>query len=93
MGAYDTYRDGDYNGICDRCGKKVKASMLLLEWDGLRCCRRCLDPRHPQDLLRPPTPERPPTWTRPVPPAIFLPSASNGIQLVGQMLSNQTYIG
>jgi hypothetical protein len=30
---------GDWNGICDVCGEKYKASQLYLRWDGLRVCR------------------------------------------------------
>lgn len=52
MGRADYYADGDFNGICDQCGKKVKASKLKLQWNGLRTCCRCFDLRNPQDFVR-----------------------------------------
>ncbi len=94
MGKADYWKDGDLNARCDQCGIKVKASELRLEWDGLRVCYRCLDPRHPQDLIRPPRPEQPPQWTRPSPPPIFISGATNPSgYLINQSLINQTLIG
>ncbi len=59
------YKHGDWNAICDQCGCKYKATELVLQWDNARVCRDCLDPRHPQDFVRPmPDPTAPP-WTRP----------------------------
>lgn len=54
MGHADFLRNGDWNGICDKCGKKFKFSDLKLEWDGLYVCTAngCWEPRQPQDYLR-----------------------------------------
>ena len=54
MGHADYLRNGDYNGICDRCGCKFKFSQLKLEWDGLYVCTAngCWEPRQPQDYVK-----------------------------------------
>jgi len=52
MGRADYLRDGDWNAICDECGKKFKASQLKLRWDGFMVCQRDWEPRHPQDFVR-----------------------------------------
>lgn len=43
---------GNYNVLCDSCGRKFKASDLQKRWDGLMVCREDFEQRHPQDLLR-----------------------------------------
>jgi hypothetical protein len=43
---------GDYNAICDSCGRKFKASTMSKRWDGLFVCKEDLEPRHPQLSLR-----------------------------------------
>lgn len=75
MGAADYWLPGAWNFICDQCGEKFKSTKAQFEWDGLTVCRQCLDPRHPQDFIRP-FAERPVPWVRasmdpcipPVPP-------------------------
>lgn len=52
MGKADFFKAGDWNGICDRCGKKFKFSKLKHEWTGLTVCSSCLDYRHPQEFVR-----------------------------------------
>ncbi len=94
MGKADYWKDGDYNARCDQCYEKYKASELRRQWDGIMVCYRCLDPRHPQDLIRPPRPEQPPAWTRPSPPPIFISGATNPSgYLINQSLINSTLIG
>jgi hypothetical protein len=46
------YKAGSYNCWCQRCGKKVKAEEIRIEWDQLRVCTRCYEERHPQDMVR-----------------------------------------
>lgn len=60
-----TYKRGDWLSDCDRCGFTYYASELREEWQGLKVCAVCYEPRHPQDLLRVPRSERPVPWTRP----------------------------
>lgn len=46
------YKLGDWNLICDSCGKKIKASHSRHRWDGFIVCDRCFEHRHPQDFVR-----------------------------------------
>jgi len=46
------YRPGDFWRICDRSGKKVRASRTEREWTGLIVDRDEWEPRHPQDFVR-----------------------------------------
>lgn len=47
-----TYRSGDWNVICDRCSKKIKASKAKHEWTGLIVCPDCFEHRHSQDFIK-----------------------------------------
>lgn len=60
-------RLGDYNAICDSCGKKFKASQLQRRWDGLMVCSDDFETRHPQDLLRVQREKIAVPWARPTP--------------------------
>lgn len=43
---------GDYNCICDLCGRKRKASECRLKWNNFFVCAdTCWEPRHPQDFV------------------------------------------
>lgn len=64
MGA-NYFAPGDWNAICDQCGRKFKASQLLLQWDNARVCSTCWDPRHPQDFVRPIDDPQAVPWSRP----------------------------
>ena len=48
------YISGDPWAVCDRCGVKVRFSTTRKDGDkpGLRVCKRCWDPRHPQRDVR-----------------------------------------
>tara|TARA_R100000005_G_C4879393_1_gene131808 strand:- start:104 stop:445 length:342 start_codon:yes stop_codon:yes gene_type:complete len=35
-------------GICDRCGFEYKLLQLKEEWNGLKTCPSCYEPKHPQ---------------------------------------------
>lgn len=59
------YRHGTYNAICDVCGLKYKATDMRKRWDGAYVCNNDFEPRHPQELQRLTTTEKPPEWTRP----------------------------
>lgn len=65
MGRADFFKPGSWNAVCQQCGLKFKADDILLEWDGLRVCERCLDYRHPQELVRPIVDPKPPLWSSP----------------------------
>ena len=43
---------GDYNCICDSCGRKFKASTMRKRWDGMFVCKEDWEPKHPQLSLK-----------------------------------------
>ena len=52
MGRADYIKHGDWNIVCDRCGRKRKASDCRITWDNLYVCAdTCWMPRHPQDFV------------------------------------------
>ena len=59
------YVSGDWNAVCDACGKEFKASKLVKRWDGLMVCKADWEPRHPQDFVRAKADLQAPVWTRP----------------------------
>lgn len=65
MGRTDYFAPGQWNFECDQCGFTWKSDDGRLEWDNLRTCPRCLDPRHPQELVRPIVDPKPIPWSRP----------------------------
>lgn len=58
---------GDWNALCDSCGRKFKASSLKKRWDGLIVCKEDWEQRHPQDLLRVQREQISVPWSRPYP--------------------------
>ena len=57
------YVPGDWNAICEVCGRKVKASALRQRWDGFMVCSRDWEPRHPQDFVKPKADKISVPWT------------------------------
>jgi len=43
---------GNYNALCDSCGRKFKALDLQKRWDGLMVCAEDYELRHESDFLR-----------------------------------------
>ncbi|CAB4240705.1 hypothetical protein UFOVP39_61 [uncultured Caudovirales phage] len=43
---------GNWNALCDSCGRKFKALDLKKRWDGLMVCQEDYENRHPSDFLR-----------------------------------------
>lgn len=75
-----TYHLGKWRAVCDRCGREGLNTELRLEWNGLRTCRDCWEPRHPQDKLRGRKDKQAPPWTRPEPPEIDVsPGSGNEV--------------
>jgi len=69
MGKADFLKRHDWNGFCDRCGEKRKASDLKKTWDGYYVCpESCWEIRHPQDFLRGEKDDQSVAWTRPEQP-------------------------
>jgi hypothetical protein len=52
MGRADYYAPGDWNAVCSMCGRKRKASTMVLNWQGMRRCPEHNEIRHPQDFVR-----------------------------------------
>lgn len=71
MGRFDYYKHGDWNAICDVCGRKYKGSMLRQRWDGLMVCPDDFEQRHPQEYVRGVVDNPTPPFTRPPPPDVF----------------------
>lgn len=43
---------GDYNTLCDSCGRKFKFSQMKKRWDGLLVCHEDYELRNAQDFVR-----------------------------------------
>jgi hypothetical protein len=48
----NTYLHGSWNVICDRCSMKFKSVDIKEEWNGLKVCKDCWEPRHPMDFQK-----------------------------------------
>ena len=46
------YISGEWNLICDVCGKKIKAHKAKHRWDGFVVCEKDYEPRQPQDFVK-----------------------------------------
>lgn len=64
---------GNWNALCDSCGRKFKASQLRRRWDGLMVCEEDYELRHPQDFLRVQKEQISVPWARPDPEDTFIP--------------------
>lgn len=86
MTAEPYFAPGDWNAVCDRCGRRFKASQMRKTWQGYYVCERDWEPRHPQDFVRARQEHIVPPWVRPpiepfvypgprlgTTPALFLP--------------------
>jgi hypothetical protein len=72
MGQADFLRVGDYNAICDVCGRKFKFSRLRQKWDNTWACSADWEPRQPQDYLKGIKDNMSVPLSRPDPPSLFL---------------------
>lgn len=90
------YVSGDWNALCDVCGREFKASRLLKRWDGFMVCTTDWEPRHPQDFVRAKADLQAPKWTRPESQDMFIlfPDAltSSGV-LINSIPLNTGLIG
>lgn len=66
------YISGQWNVICDSCGKKVKAGEIRKRWDGLMVCSIDYEQRHPQDFVRARQDKISIPYSRPRPLDIFI---------------------
>ena len=76
------YRSGQFNFICDVCGRKLKSNEAFDRWDGFKVCKDDWEPRHEQDLIRAPNPDKPIPWSRPEAADVFISItySSSGVQ-------------
>ena len=51
-GSADYYKEGDWNIACSSCGRKLKASEAVKNWQGLYRHPWHDEPRQPQDFAR-----------------------------------------
>lgn len=76
------YKPGEWNAICDSCGRKFKASQLRKRWDGFMVCSEDWETRHIADFIKAPKPIPALPWTRPEPAdrEIVVPYVNDGTQ-------------
>ena len=48
----DYFSPGDWNVNCSMCGRKIKASSAVQNWQGQWRCQQHNEPRQPQDFVR-----------------------------------------
>ena len=65
------YVSGQFNVICDVCGKKIKAGEAKHRWDGFVVCKADWEERHPQDFVRARQDRISVPDTRPIPTPIY----------------------
>lgn len=92
---------GDYNAICDSCGRKYKASTMRKRWDGLLVCEEDWEPRHPQLSLKVHGDKQTVPMPRPEPSVdTFINictyeglSSVSGLAVAGCMIAGKRYLG
>jgi hypothetical protein len=67
MSHESTFDNGNWNAICDVCGREFRASQMTQRWDGLMVCKDDWEPRQPQDFVRGVADKIAPPWVRPEP--------------------------
>jgi len=67
-----TYKPGQWNSICDRCGLEFKSSELKKDWQGLMVDDKCYEQRHPQDLIKIHADTSATPWARPEGEDVFI---------------------
>lgn len=74
------YRMGSWLVVCDRCGGTRYHDETQREWTGLRVCKSCLDPKHPQETIYGKSDRQAPPWSRPRPADIDVsPGSGNEV--------------
>jgi hypothetical protein len=71
MGSADYLLLGDWNVQCYQCGRKVKASKTVRNWQGYRVHPEHNEPRQPQDFVRGIPDNQIPPWVQPWPGVIY----------------------
>ena len=71
MGRADYLALGDWNVQCFECGKKMKASQAVRNWQGYYVHPEHNEPRQLQDFARATPDNQTPPWTQPWPTASY----------------------
>lgn len=71
------YKSGDWNMLCDCCGRKIKASQSRKRWDGFQVCSPtfnpgCWEERQPLDFIKARQDKISVPFTRPQPTDTFV---------------------
>jgi hypothetical protein len=74
------YNQGAFKQICDICGFIYLNTQTRKRWDGMVCCDKCWDPRHPQDLLQVPRDDQSVPDPRPEQPDHFVDDGTTWIK-------------
>jgi len=73
MSNISVYSKGNWNAICDVCGKQYKSTDLRKRWDNLWVCFRDYEERQPQDFVRGVADTQAVPWARPQGADTFVP--------------------
>ena len=65
------YISGEWNLICDVCGKKIKAGKSRTRWDGFTVCEDDWEERHSQDFVRARQDKISVPFNRPIPTYVY----------------------
>ena len=71
--AKNHFVSGEWNVICDSCGKKIKSGEAKQRWDGFIVCPDDFENRHPQDFIKTRVDKMIVPFSRPRPPDVFIP--------------------
>lgn len=66
------WSNGNWNVICDVCGREFKDNELQMRWDGLMVCSGDWEPRQPQDFVHGVADKQAPPFTRAEQADVFL---------------------
>jgi hypothetical protein len=95
MAHWPHYDKGDWDAICDSCGRKFKARELKKRWDGLMVCWQDFEPRQPQDFVKAQIDKQAVPWSRPEGSDQFIPtgiiSAVAGIAVAGVAVAGNQF--
>lgn len=95
------YAAGQWNFICDFCGRRAKSSDGEKTWNGFYVCKSHKEKRNPQDLLKGVKEVQTLPWTRPETEDKFVPMQCNIIEssaipaqaIPGCMTPSNNYVG
>jgi len=93
MANWPIYNKGNWDAICDSCGRKFKATELRQRWDGLMVCRDDWEPRQPQDFVRAKTDIQAVPWTRPESSDVFQNYCTTNTSIVGLAIVGCAIVG